>query len=180
MSQSKLITYIVRSMISITTISYLIAVPIGKKSEVNKKKESLDEINNKQYNQLSSKESVSIKTGTSLAIFEFEARGISTPIAKRMTEQFRNTVRKLNMFEVQDRGLTQRVNIFRPETNDYWDCWNKDCALERGRLLNVNYVIAGTIQDTSDNQILIKGRLYSVDLESLMSCLLYTSPSPRD
>ena len=84
MSQSKLITYIVRSMISITTISYLIAVPIGKKSEVNKKKESLDEINNKQYNQLSSKESVSIKTGTSLAIFEFEARGISTPIAKRM------------------------------------------------------------------------------------------------
>ena len=49
MSQSKLITYIVRPMISITTISYLIAVPIGKKSEVNKKKESLDEINNKQY-----------------------------------------------------------------------------------------------------------------------------------
>ena len=45
MSQSKLITYIVRSMISITTISYLIAVPIGKKSEVNKEKESLDEIN---------------------------------------------------------------------------------------------------------------------------------------
>ena len=180
MSQSKLITYIVRSMISITTITCLIAVPIGKKSEVNKKKESLDEINNKQYNQLSSKESVSIKTGKSLAIFEFEARGISTPIAKRMTEQFRNTVRKLNMFEVQDRGLTQRVNIFRPETNDYWDCWNKDCALERGRLLNVNYVIAGTIQDTSDNQILIKGRLYSVDLESLMSDFSLNSTDVTD
>ena len=156
-------------MILISAISYLIAIPIEIKPKTYKRENSLGENDNKQDSEISSSENVSIKTGTSLAIFEFEARGISIPLAKRMTEQFRNTVRKLDMFEVQDRGLTQRINIFRPETNDYWDCWNKDCALERGRLLNVNYVIAGTIQDTSDNQILIKGRLYSVDLESLMS-----------
>ena len=78
---------------------------------------------------------VSIETGTRLAIFEFEGKGISVPLAARMTEEFRNTVRRLNIFEVQDRGLTQRINIFRPETDDYWDCWNKDCAVERGNYL---------------------------------------------
>ncbi|GIS53085.1 hypothetical protein Ct9H90mP29_01270 [bacterium] len=34
-----------------------------------------------------------------------------------------------------------------------------------GRRLNVNYVIAGNIQKKEDNEFLINGRLFSVDME---------------
>ena len=93
---------------------------------------------------------ISVQTGKKLAVFEFEGKDISTPLITKMTEEFRNTVRDLRIFEVQDRSLTQRVNILSPETTDYWDCWDIDCALERGKLLDVNYVIAGTIQEFED------------------------------
>ena len=131
---------------------------------------------------------ISVQTGKKLAVFEFEGKDISTPLITKMTEEFRNTVRDLRIFEVQDRSLTQRVNILSPETTDYWDCWDIDCALERGKLLDVNYVIAGTIQEFedfdsgSDGKIsyLIQGRLYSIDMETLTSNFSISSTGITD
>ena len=131
---------------------------------------------------------VSVQTGKKLAVFEFEGKDISAPLITKMTEEFRNTVRDLRIFEVQDRSLTQRVNILLPETTDYWNCWDIDCALERGRLLDVNYVIAGTIQEfedfdsSSDAKIsyLIQGRLYSIDMETLTSNFSISSTGITD
>ena len=72
---------------------------------------------------------VSVQTGKKLAVFEFEGKDISAPLITKMTEEFRNTVRDLRIFEVQDRSLTQRVNILLPEPTDYWNCLDIDCAL---------------------------------------------------
>ena len=131
---------------------------------------------------------VSLQTGKKLAVFEFEGKDISAPLITKMTEEFRNTVRDLKIFEVQDRSLTQRVNIYKPETQDYWDCWDIHCALERGRLLDVNYVIAGTIQEFEDFDsgsegkisYLIQGRLYSIDMETLTNNFSISSTGITD
>jgi len=110
---------------------------------------------------------VSLKMGNRLAVLEFEGQGISAPLTAYLTEEFRTTIRKLKIFEVQHVNSTDKVNIFGPKPNDYWDCWSERCAIELGKLLKVNYVIAGDIQNELDDEFLIVGRLYSIDLEML-------------
>ena len=181
MRQHKLTKILVHGIIAVLASSQIVATPLKNRPKTYKKKKSdPEETVQENSDRTQTTSAVSIETGTRLAIFEFEGKGISVPLAARMTEEFRNTVRRLNIFEVQDRGLTQRINIFRPETDDYWDCWNKDCAVERGKLLGVNYVIAGTIEDSDENKYLIKGRLYSVDLESLMNDFSFNSTGITD
>ena len=88
----------------------------------------------------------SLKTGNYLAVLEFEGRGISAPLTAHLTEEFRRTVRNLNIFQVQERGITNEINLFYPLKKDYWACWREECAIDIGRRLDVNYVIAGNIQ----------------------------------
>ena len=110
----------------------------------------------------------SLKTGNNLAVLEFEGRGISAPLTAHLTEEFRRTVRNLNIFQVQDRGITNEINIFYPLKKDYWACWREECAIDLGRRLDVNYVIAGNIQKEGDDEFLINGRLFSVDMETTL------------
>ena len=112
----------------------------------------------------------SLKTGNNLAVLEFEGRGISAPLTAHLTEEFRRTVRNLNIFQVQDRGITNEINIFYPRKKEkyYWACWSEECAIDLGRRLDVNYVIAGNIQKEGDDEFLINGRLFSVDMETTL------------
>ena len=112
---------------------------------------------------------VSLKTGKQLAILEFEGWAISEPLTTFLTEELRKTVRDLKIFQVQDRGITNQIQIFKPRNKDYWSCWSTECVIDLGRRLNVNYVIAGNIQKKGDDEFLIKGRLFSVDMETLLN-----------
>ena len=113
--------------------------------------------------------SVSLKTGSQLAILEFEGWAISQPLTEFLTEEFRETVRDLKIFQVQERGITNKFKIFKPRKRDYWSCWSEECALDLGRKLGVNYVLAGNIQKKSDDEFLINGRLFSVDMETIIN-----------
>mgnify|MGYP003302802400 CR=1 FL=1 len=89
---------------------------------------------------------VSFKTGNNLAVLRFEGWAISDPLTEFLTEELRETIRDLDIFQVQDRGITNEVNIYYPRSKDYWACWSQECAVDLGKRLNVNYVIAGNIQ----------------------------------
>ena len=112
---------------------------------------------------------VSLKTGKNLAVLKFEGWGVSEPLTIFLTEELRKTIRELDIFQVQDRGITNEVEIFSPRKKDYWACWSEECALDLGRRLNVNYIIAGNIQKKNGNEFLINGRLFSVDMETLLN-----------
>ena len=105
-----------------------------------------------------------MKTGKQLAVLRFEGWAISEPLTEFLTEEFRETIRELEIFQVQDRGLTNEINIFQPRKKDYWACWSQECAIDLGKRLDVNYVIAGNIQKKEQNEFLISGRLFSVDM----------------
>ena len=47
------------------------------------------------------------------------------------------------MFKIK---ILQMMLIFYPRKENYWSCWSKECAVDIGKQLNVNYVIAGNIQ----------------------------------
>jgi len=113
-------------------------------------------------------QSVSVKTGDKLAVLEFEGWAVSEPLTEFLTEEFRQTVGDLKIFQVQDRGITNQIKIFKPRKKDYWSCWSKECAIDLGRQLGVNYVIAGNIQKKGDDTFHINGRLFSVDMETML------------
>ena len=85
------------------------------------------------------------KTGNRLAVLEFSSEGISLPMQNLLTEQFRNNIRKLKMYEVLDASMTNQVEIFYPGEEVYGECKSEGCIMELGKLLKVNYIIAGTI-----------------------------------
>ena len=124
--------------------------------------------------------SVSLKTGNQLAVLEFEGWAVSEPLTEFITEEFRKTVRDLKIFQVQDRGITNQLKIFKPRKKDYWACWSEECAIDLGRHLGVNYVIAGNIQKKGDDEFLIKGRLFSVDMETLLNEFAMSSSGITD
>ena len=112
---------------------------------------------------------ISLTTGNKLAVLEFEGWSISEPLTRHLTEEFRQTVRELNIYQVQDRGITNQFNVYKPRKKDYWSCWSEECAVDLGRRLKVNYIIAGNIQKKGDDEFVIKGRLFSVDMETMMN-----------
>ena len=126
------------------------------------------------------KKDVSLTTGNKLAVLKFEGYSISEPLTEYLTEEFRKTVRSLKIFSVQDRGLTNEINIFYPRKKDYWSCWSEECAVDIGKRLKVDYIIAGNIQKSEDNEFLINGRLFSVEMETMMNEFAMNSSSITD
>ena len=104
------------------------------------------------------------KTGNRLAVLEFSSDGISEPIRSLLTDQFRLNLRKLRMYEVLDGSMTNQVEIFYPGEEVYGECKSKGCIMELGKMLNVNYIIAGSITELKD-EYFVKGRLYSIDMQ---------------
>ena len=112
---------------------------------------------------------ISFKTGNKLAVLRFEGYGVSEPLIDHLTEELRQSIRYLKIFNVQNQDNTDDVHIFYPRSKNYWACWSKECAVDIGRQLGVNYVIAGNIQKQNNREFLINGRLFSVDMEMMMN-----------
>ena len=104
------------------------------------------------------------KTGNRLAVLEFSSEGLSTPMRNLITEQFRHNIRKLKMYDVLDSSMTNKVEIFYPGEKVYGECKSRGCIMELGKLLKVNYVITGTINEKK-REYFVKGKMYSIDLE---------------
>ena len=112
---------------------------------------------------------ISLKTGNKLAVLRFEGNAISDPLIEHLTEELRESIRDLKIFNVQNRDITNDINIFYPRSKNYWACWSEECAVDIGKQLRVNYVVAGNIQKKDDDEFLINGRLFSVDMETMMN-----------
>ena len=104
------------------------------------------------------------KTGKRLAVLDFSSEGISLPMRDLLTEQFRQNIKKLNIYEVLDASMTNQVDIFYPGERVYGECKSKACILELGKILKVNFVVAGTIIE-KEKEYFVKGKMYSIDLE---------------
>ena len=82
---------------------------------------------------------ISFETGNKLAVLRFEGDGVSDPLIEHLTEELRQSIRDLKIFNVQNQDITNDVHIFYPRSKDYWSCWNKECAVDIGRQLRVNW-----------------------------------------
>ncbi len=54
---------------------------------------------------------ISFKTGNKLAVLRFEGSDISDPLIEHLTEELRQSIRDLKIFNVQNRDITDDVHI---------------------------------------------------------------------
>ena len=54
---------------------------------------------------------ISFKTSNKLAVLNFEGYAISEPIIEHLTEELRQSIRVLKIFNVQNKDITNDVNI---------------------------------------------------------------------
>jgi len=124
--------------------------------------------------------SVYLNTGSKLAVLEFSGEGLSEPLRLFLTEEFRKTIRDLKVYRVQNKGISNQFSILNPNKKDYWSYLSEGCAIDLGKKLNVNYIIAGKIEQNGDDEFLINGRLFSVDLETMVNEFSINSSGASD
>ena len=55
---------------------------------------------------------ISFETGNKLAVLRFEGDGVSDPLIEHLTEELRQSIRDLKIFNVQNRDITNDIHTF--------------------------------------------------------------------
>jgi len=90
-----------------------------------------------------------------VAVLDFEARGIAVYEAETLTERLRSEIPNTNAFRLVDRKLLE--TILEEQGLQQSGCTTDECAAEVGQLLGVQFMISGSIGKL-DN-------LYTIDLK---------------
>ena len=97
-----------------------------------------------------------------VAVLDFEGRGISILEAQTLTDRFTTSMNKTDKVQMVGRGVMSEV--LEEQGLESGDCTSEECAAEVGAMLGVEFMVNGAIGKLGDTY----------------TCLLYTSPSPRD
>ncbi len=78
-----------------------------------------------------------------VAVLNFQGRGISNMEAETLTERFASTVAQIGTMKLVERN--QMENILKEQKLQQSGCTDAACAVEIGKLLNVQFLISGAI-----------------------------------
>ena len=137
-----------------------------------------------------------------LAVLDFEPRGINSLEAATLTDRFTSEIGKTQAMTLVDRNMVEE--ILKEQGFQQSGCTTDECAVEVGALLGVQFMISGSIGKLGDTYT-IDAKMVSVEtgasvetrnvtyigkVDGLVTeieilawdiiCLLYTSPRPRD
>jgi curli biogenesis system outer membrane secretion channel CsgG len=101
-----------------------------------------------------------IPKSSTVAIIDFDGRGISTLEAQTLTDRFRTTVAGLGAVIVVERAMM--LEIIDEQGLQQSGCTTSECAVEVGALLGVEYMVGGSIGKLGDT-FTIDSRLISVE-----------------
>ena len=128
-------------------------------AEFMKTRKSGEIILDKDIEEISLDELVIPKSST-VAIIDFDARGISTLEAQTLTDRFRTSVVGTGAVIVVERAMM--LDIIEEQGLQQSGCTSSECAVEVGALLGVEYMIGGSIGKLGDT-FTIDSRLISVE-----------------
>lgn len=94
------------------------------------------------------------QTIESLAILDFEARGVSAHEVATLSERLRSVIVKTGKITVVERGMMQ--TILQEQDFQLAGCTTSECAVQVGQLLGVTGMVAGSIGKV--------GETYSIDI----------------
>ena len=102
-----------------------------------------------------------------IAVVDFHNQGISSAAGQTLTERFRLTLGVYTPYSVERSGIENRFNILNRISRNYTTCTSIGCAVNVGKLLNVDRVVMGNISRESD-QYTLSADLISVQMEEII------------
>ena len=84
----------------------------------------------------------------SVAVLDFDAKGIPEYEAETLTERLRSEIANTNAFRITDRKLLDK--IINEQALQQSGCTTDECAAEVGQLLGAQYMISGSIGKLGD------------------------------
>ena len=102
-----------------------------------------------------------------IAVVDFYNQGISPAAGQTLTERFRLTLSMYTPYSVEASGIENRINILNRKSRNYSTCTTIDCAVNVGKLLNVDRIVMGDITRES-NQYTLNADLISVQMEEII------------
>lgn len=87
-------------------------------------------------------------TAQSLAVIDFEGKGIAAQEASVLSDQFREALHKTNAFVVLERSAMDAV--LREQGFQQSGCVSTECAIEVGQMIGVKYMAAGSVGKLGD------------------------------
>ncbi|MDP7529693.1 MAG: CsgG/HfaB family protein [Candidatus Marinimicrobia bacterium] len=100
------------------------------------------------------------KTGSTVAVTDFEGRGISSLEAQTLTDRFRTAVATTGAVRLVERRMM--MELLDEQGFQQSGCTSDECAIEVGQLLGVEYMLGGAIGKVGDT-FTIDARMISVE-----------------
>ena len=102
-----------------------------------------------------------------IAVVDFHNQGISFAAGQTLTERFRLTLSMYTPYSVEASGNNNRFNILNKISRNYSTCTSIGCAVNVGKLLNVDRIVMGNINRKND-QYTLSADLISVRMEEII------------
>lgn len=99
-------------------------------------------------------------TRPTLAVIDFEGRGISQLEAQTLTDRFRSSISNTGVVRLVERSMMEE--ILQEQGLQQTGCTTNECVVEAGKLLGVEYMVGGAIGKVGDT-FTIDTRMISVE-----------------
>lgn len=102
---------------------------------------------------------------TSMAVYEFEVTGVDTTVGQSVAEFIQDGLSQSGRFKIIERSTMQRM--LKEQQFQKTGCTSTECAVEVGKILNVNNIIVGRVSAIG-NTITITIKLVDVELGNVI------------
>ena len=116
-----------------------------------------------------------LEAQATVAIVDFEGRGISQLEAKTLTDRFRSSLNKTGTVRMVERRMMEEV--LQEQGFQQTGCTSDECAVEVGQMLGVQNMVGGAIGKVG-NTFTIDVRMISIETGETISTKL-TASSPK-
>ena len=107
---------------------------------------------------------------TTIAVLDFEGKGIPESETSILTDRLRNEVFKTDVFVVLERG--QMDDVLKEQGFQQSGCISSECAVEVGRMLGVQQMVAGSIGKVG-SVYTVSARIFDVETGKILQSANY-------
>jgi TolB-like protein len=107
---------------------------------------------------------------TTIAVLDFEGKGIPKSETSILTDRLRNEVFKTGVFVVLERG--QMDDVLKEQGFQQTGCISSECAIEVGRMLGVQQMVAGSIGKVG-SVYTVSARIFDVETGKILKSADY-------
>jgi len=107
-----------------------------------------------------------IVSQTTIAVIEFDARGVSSDEVATLTNRFHDELTKTNKYTVVER--TKMEEVLKEQGFQQSGCTSDECAVEVGKLIGVQQIVGGSIGKVG-NVFSVSARIINVESEQILN-----------